>query len=82
MSLIIETKERRDVAIADVVGAYLKANMLDYVLVKLTGKVVDVVCEVSKEYGNNCCNRKWEEGPISKTEESALWVHTISYTLV
>ena len=50
VSLIIDAKEGRDVAIADVVGAYLKANILDYVLFKLTDKAVDVMCEVSKEY--------------------------------
>ena len=49
MSLIIDAKEGRDVAIANVVGAYLKANMLDYVIVKLTGKTVDVMYEVSSE---------------------------------
>ena len=38
MSLIIDAKEHRDVAVADVVGAYLVANMKDYVLVKLTVK--------------------------------------------
>ena len=50
MSLIIDAKEGRDVAIADVVGAYLKANMDDYVLVKLTGTTVDIMCKVSDEY--------------------------------
>ena len=43
VSLIIDAKEGRDVAIADVVGAYLKANMLDYVLVKITGKDADAM---------------------------------------
>ena len=50
MSLIIDAKDRRDVAIANVVGAYLKANMFDYVTVKLTGKTINVMCEVSNEY--------------------------------
>ena len=38
------------VAIADVVGAYLLANMDGYAIVKITGKSVDVTCEVSEEY--------------------------------
>ena len=50
MSLIIDAKEGRDVAIADVVGAYLLANMKDYVLVKLTGRTVDIMCGVDKGY--------------------------------
>ena len=50
MSMIIDAKEGRDVAVADVVGAYLLANMKDYVLVKLTGKTVDIMCGVDKGY--------------------------------
>ena len=50
MCIIIDAKEGRDVAIADVVGTYLKANMDNFVLVKLTGKTVDIMCEVSNEY--------------------------------
>ena len=50
MSLIFDAKEGRNISIADVVGAYLKSNMLHYVIVKLTGKTLDVMCEVSSEY--------------------------------
>ena len=50
MSLIIDAHEGRDVAIADVVGAYLKAKMEDYVLVKLVGKEVEIMCKVSDKY--------------------------------
>ena len=50
MSLIIDAKKGEDVAIADIVCIYLLANMQDYVLVKLTGKTVDVMCGVSEEY--------------------------------
>ena len=50
LSRIIDAHKRRDVAIADVVGAYLKAKMEDYVLVKLVGKEVDIMCKVSEEY--------------------------------
>lgn len=63
MSLIIDAKEGRDVTIADIVGAYLLANMRDYVLIKLTGKTVYIMCGVSKDYeqyvsienGKGCC---------------------------
>ena len=50
MSLIIDAKKGRDVAVADVVGAYILANMRDYVLVKLTGKTIDIMCGVDKGY--------------------------------
>ena len=50
LSLIIDAKENRDVAVADVVGAYLLALMDDYVLVKITGRAVETLCDISAEY--------------------------------
>lgn len=52
LSLLIDAREKRDVATADVVGAYLLADMEDYVLVRLTGESVDIMCKVNKEYEN------------------------------
>ena len=48
MSLLIDAKEGRDIAVSDVVGAYLLAEMKDHVIVKLTGKAVDVMCTANK----------------------------------
>ena len=45
MSLLVDAKEKRDVATADIVGAYLLADMKDKVVVKLTGRGVDILCE-------------------------------------
>jgi hypothetical protein len=50
MTIMIEAKEQRDVATADVVGAYLNANMDDYTLLKITGASVDIMCKVSSVY--------------------------------
>ena len=50
MSMLIDAKENRDVVVSDVVGAYLLAEMKDHVIVKLTGKAVDVVCNVNEKY--------------------------------
>jgi len=41
LSLMIDTFEQKDVATTDVVGTYLNANMLDFVLLRLVG---DTVC--------------------------------------
>jgi hypothetical protein len=49
ISMMIDAKEGRDVAIADVVGAYLLANMEDYVLIRLTGEPVETMCGISEE---------------------------------
>ena len=50
ISLMIDAKERRDVATADVVGAYLLADMDEFVLLKLTGESVDIMCTVNDKY--------------------------------
>ena len=50
MSLLIDAKEGRDVAISDVVGAYLLAEMKDHVMVKLTGVAVEVLRNVNEKY--------------------------------
>lgn len=47
LSLMIDAREGRDVAITDIIGAYLLANMDDYILVKITGNEVGVMCRVS-----------------------------------
>ena len=44
ISLMIDAKERRDVATADVEGAYLHADIEDFVLLKLVGEAVDIIC--------------------------------------
>lgn len=35
---------------SDVVGAYLLVNMENYALVKLTGKTIDIMCGIRKNY--------------------------------
>mmetsp|Transcript_5587 Transcript_5587/g.8159 ORF Transcript_5587/g.8159 Transcript_5587/m.8159 type:complete len:310 (+) Transcript_5587:361-1290(+) len=46
----VAAKERRKVATADVAGAYLHADMDDFVLVKFTGTALDMMCKVNPEY--------------------------------
>jgi Reverse transcriptase (RNA-dependent DNA polymerase) len=50
ITLMVDAAERRDVATADVVGAYLHALMPDYVLMKLVGDAVDIMCSVNPRY--------------------------------
>ena len=52
ISLMIDAKERCDVATADVEGAYLHADMEDCVLLKLVGEAVDIMCQVNPKYEN------------------------------
>ena len=49
-SLMIDAFEERDVVTADVVGAYLLADMDFFVVLKLTSNSVDIMCNVNKKY--------------------------------
>ena len=46
LSLMIDSYEGRDVATADVAGAFLKGDMPDFVLIKLINEEVDIMCDV------------------------------------
>jgi Reverse transcriptase (RNA-dependent DNA polymerase) len=50
LSLLIDAKENRDVGIADVQGAYLNADMNDFVLMRISGQAVKIFCTVNPEY--------------------------------
>ena len=62
ITLLIDAWEKRDVATADVVGAYLNAYMEDFVIVKLVGDEVDISSNLNpvyKEYVNVEKERKY-----------------------
>jgi hypothetical protein len=50
MSILIEAWEQRDVATADVAGAYLKAEFEDFVVLRIEGESVNIMCRVSEHY--------------------------------
>jgi Reverse transcriptase (RNA-dependent DNA polymerase) len=52
VSIIVDAFARRDVATADIAGAYLKAHMKDYTIMKFTGPSVDILCNMKPEYTN------------------------------
>jgi len=68
ISLIIDAHEQRDVAVADVVAAYLKADMSDYMLLKFTGESVDIMCKM---------NSKCEEYVTMESGKKILYVRSL-----
>ena len=50
LSIMVDAHEGRDVATADVVGAYLKAYMDEFVVMKFTGESVDILCKMNEKY--------------------------------
>ncbi len=55
LSLLIDASERRDVATADVAGAYLHADMDDFTLLRVEGTEVDILCNVCEDYKKYVC---------------------------
>ena len=58
LSLLIDAHENRDVATADVVGAYLLAIMNDYIIVKISGTTANIMCQVNPQYKDFIVNEK------------------------
>jgi Reverse transcriptase (RNA-dependent DNA polymerase) len=50
LSVMIDAYENRDVATADVAGAYLHALMKRFISMRFVGWAVDLLCEVNPEY--------------------------------
>jgi hypothetical protein len=67
LSIRINAKERRDVATAEVSGAYLRADMKDFTLLKMEGESVDIMCDMCSDYdkfvcyetGKRCCTSSY-----------------------
>jgi len=65
LTSIIDAIEKRDIAITDVKGAYLNAKMKREVLMKITGKEVDLFCQLDPSL---------EEFVIIKNGQRVLYV--------
>ena len=50
LSIIVDAYEGRDVATADIAGAYLKAYMDDFVIMKFTGASVSLLCDLNPKH--------------------------------
>jgi hypothetical protein len=59
VSIMIDAFEKRDVATADVEGAYLHADMDDFTLLRVEGESVDILCDVCSDYEQYVT---WENG--------------------
>jgi hypothetical protein len=89
--LIVAAIEGRDVAMADVAGAYLKADMDVFVLMKLEGATVDIMCEldpsledfVSVEKGKRVLySMQLIKALYGCVQSALLWYKLFSTTLV
>ena len=90
LSMIIDTREKRDIATADVVGAYPLATMNDYVLLKVTGRAVETLCDISNEYekyvteenGKRVLYLRLKKALYGCMQSAILWYDTFKGCLV
>ncbi|GFH50261.1 hypothetical protein CTEN210_06737 [Chaetoceros tenuissimus] len=90
MTCMIDAMEGRHVAVADVVGAYLKARMEDFVLMKFTGETVDILCNIDPSYKDYVTYENGEKvlyvellkALYGCVQSALLWYELFSGTLV
>jgi hypothetical protein len=89
LSLLIDAHEQRDVATADVAGAYLHAEMEDFTLLKMEGESVDIMCDVCEDYRKYVCVENGKKVLYLKllkalygcVQSALLWYELFSSTL-
>ena len=82
LSLLIDIQENMDVATADVVGAYLIADMDDHVIVKLMWESVDIMCKENPKYRKYVGRENGKKGIICETIAGSIRMHAIRTTMV
>jgi hypothetical protein len=82
LTIITEAHEARDVATADVAGAYLKADMVDFVVMKFTGESVDILCSLNSEHKKFVVCRRNCQGTVRTIGQGHIWMREIGFTMV
>jgi len=81
LSLMIDVAEERKIVTADVPGAYLHADMDEFVIIWLTGNIVDIVCKINPtflksvviEFGKNVLYMQLLKALYSCVRSALLW---------
>jgi hypothetical protein len=89
MSIMIDAFERRDVATADVAGAYLHAFMKHFISMRFVGWAVDLLCDVNPEYSKFVVYERNQKVLYVRCNKAiygcvvsgVLWYETFSETL-
>jgi hypothetical protein len=70
---LIDAYERQDVGNADMAGAYPKATMNNFVVMKFRGHSVDILCNMNSAL--HCYHfGKWNKSDLCPTKESTVWM--------
>ena len=79
--LIQAAHEGRKIHTADVRGAYLHTEMNDFVVIKLQGQIMDILCDMNPEY-KNCGLREWQGNSVHAADEGPVWMYQICTAVV
>jgi len=90
LSIIIDAFENCDVATADIEGAYLHADMEDFVLLKMVGEAMDIMCNVNPKYvpfvvmenGKRVLHLRLLKVLYGCVESALLWYELFTKTLI
>jgi hypothetical protein len=90
LTIIVDAYEKRDVGTADVVGAYLKAFMPDFVVMKFTDESVDILCKLNRkneafvvvENGKHVLYVRLEKALYGCVKSALLWYDLFSNALI
>ena len=74
--------EGQTITTADVQAAYLHAEMDDFVVIKLQGPIVDILCEMKPEYKKFVVLENGKKTLLHATDEGSLWMHQIGAIVV
>jgi hypothetical protein len=61
LTTVIDALEGRDVAVIDVPGAFMQADMDELVQVRFTGKMVDLLLEIDRNMYGPCVVKEGKE---------------------
>ena len=89
LTIMIDAKEGRDVATADVAGAYLNADMDDLVVMRLVSEDVALMCEVESSFRhhvvqegkNDVLYLRLDKALYGCVRSALLWYNLFSKTL-
>ena len=89
LTAMIDVEEDRHVMVADVTGAYLNADMDDFVLIRLSGDDVDMMCNANPTYEQFVTNENGRKTLFLQLKKALygcvksvlLWYHLFHDTL-
>ena len=69
-------------AIVDVIRAYLLGDMEYYVLVKVSGDAVNIMCDVNNRCTKYIAMDKEKKCTVYEANQGSIWIYTVSHVMV